>query len=70
MNDADLTGAQWRKSSRSNNQGDCVEVAFLGDGGAAVRDSKDQGSGSVLRYTASEWAAFVGGVKDGEFDQP
>jgi len=70
MNDADLTGAQWRKSTRSNNQGDCVEVAFLGDGGAAVRDSKDQGSGSVLRYTASEWTAFLGGVKDGEFDRP
>jgi len=70
MNDADLTGAQWRKSTRSNNQGNCVEVAFLGDGGAAVRDSKDQGSGSVLRYTASEWTAFLGGVKDGEFDRP
>ena len=69
MNDTDLTGAQWQKSSCSNNQGDCVEVALLGDGGAAVRDSKDQGSGSVLRYTASEWKAFVGGVKDGEFDR-
>ncbi|MCY7340927.1 MAG: DUF397 domain-containing protein [Pseudonocardia sp.] len=70
MNDADLTGAHWRKSTRSNNQGNCVEVAFLGDGGAAVRDSKDQGSGSVLRYTASEWTAFLGGVKNGEFDRP
>jgi len=32
-----------------------------------VRDSKDR-SGPVLTFTAKEWAAFVGGAKDGEFD--
>lgn len=69
MSDAELTHARWRKSSRSNGQGNCVEVAFLDDGGVAVRDSKDRGTGPVHRYTRSEWAAFVGGVKDGEFDR-
>jgi len=44
-----------------------VEVANLPDGGRAVRDSKDP-AGPILRFTAREWAAFVGGAKDGEFD--
>jgi Domain of unknown function (DUF397) len=68
--EADLTGAVWRKSSFSNgNGGNCVEVADLPGGGRAVRDSKDR-QGTVLRFTASEWAAFTADVRDGEFDQP
>lgn len=69
MNSADLAGARWRKSSRSNNQGQCVEVAFLDAGRVAVRDSKDAGRGPALVFTAAEWAAFSGGVADGEFDR-
>jgi hypothetical protein len=68
MNTPDLTHAVWRKSSRSGgNGGQCVEVAELPDGGAAVRDSKDR-DGAVLLFTKAEWAAFIGGAKDGEFD--
>jgi hypothetical protein len=44
-----------------------VEVAELIDGGRAVRHSKDP-DGPRLRFTASEWKAFIAGVKDGEFD--
>jgi hypothetical protein len=58
----------WHKSSRSNGQANCVETAVLPDGGRAVRDSKDHGVGPVLTFTKSEWEAFVGGVRDGEFD--
>ena len=65
---ADLSAAQWRKSSRSANDGGCVEVAELVDA-VAVRDSKDRG-GPVLVFTREEWAAFVAGASDGEFDLP
>jgi hypothetical protein len=67
--DDDLSGLTWRKSSRSGGQGgNCVEVATLADGGTAVRDSKDP-DGPKLLFTASEWDAFLGGAKDGEFDR-
>jgi hypothetical protein len=56
----------WRKSSRSGSNGQCVEVRDRGDA-VDVRDSKDPHGGS-LTVTASEWAAFVAGVKAGEFD--
>lgn len=70
MTSADLTGARWRKSVRSNDQGACVEVAFLPDGRVAVRDSKDAGHGPALVFTPAEWDAFSGGVADGEFARP
>jgi hypothetical protein len=43
-----------------------VEVAFLGDGQVAVRNSR-HASGPALVFTAAEWDAFVGGARDGEF---
>ena len=67
MNSADLSGAQWRKSRHSNNEGACVEVAFLDGGRVGVRDSKDHGTGPALVFTPTEWAAFVHGVTAGEF---
>ncbi|HEV7897877.1 MAG TPA: DUF397 domain-containing protein [Planosporangium sp.] len=66
MNREDLTRVAWRKSTRSNSSGDCVEVAQLPDG-VAVRDSKNP-DGAILTFTAREWAAFIGGAKDGEFN--
>jgi hypothetical protein len=55
----------WRKSSGSLN-GDCVEVASLSDG-VAVRDSKNP-DGEMLRFSRSEWRAFLRGANQGEFD--
>jgi Domain of unknown function (DUF397) len=63
----DLSTLTWRKSTRSGMNG-CVEVAFAEER-IAVRDSKNQ-AGPVLVFTPQEWRAFVGGVRDGEFDLP
>ena len=66
----DPEGLDWRTSSFSgDNGGSCVEVAFLPDGGVAVRDTKDR-SLAPHRYTAAEWDAFLAGARAGEFDRP
>ncbi len=69
MNQAtDLSRAGWFKSSFSNGQGgNCVEHAQLPDGSRALRDSKHP-DGPSLIFTPAEWAAFIAGVKMGEFD--
>jgi hypothetical protein len=73
--------ATWRKSSRSGtNGGSCVEVTVAEDDANTIaahkadneklylmRDSKNP-DGPVLAFTPAEWDAFIGGVKDGEFD--
>lgn len=61
-----MTDARWIRSRFCSAAG-CVEVAHLPGGMVAVRDSKD-----VTRephvFDSQEWAAFVAGVRDGEFD--
>lgn len=65
---SDLTGAVWHKSTRSGgNGGDCVEVAVNLPGIVAVRDTKNR-LGATLVFTDAEWAAFLAGVREGEFD--
>jgi hypothetical protein len=58
----------WTKSSLSFANGNCVEVGNLPGGHVGVRDSKDA-AGPVLRFTPDEWHAFLGGVRNGEFDR-
>lgn len=64
---ASSLAARWIKSSHSNAEGNCVEVAALADGGVALRNSRDP-EGPALVYTRAELAAFLAGAKDGEFD--
>ena len=64
----DLSRAVFRKSSRSDANSQCTEVALNVPGIVAVRDSKDA-TGPVLTFTPSDWRTFVAGVKGGEFDR-
>ncbi len=65
LTDEELSALAWRTSTMSAG-GNCVEVAPAG-GMVAVRDSKNP-AGPVLYYTGDEWRAFLGGAKQGEFD--
>ncbi|GAB1689421.1 DUF397 domain-containing protein [Krasilnikovia sp. M28-CT-15] len=56
----------WKVSTRTGGSGNCVEVAITNDA-IYVRDTKDRSKNPHV-YTRAEWVAFVGGVKDGEFD--
>lgn len=62
------SSGKWKKSSLSAYNGDCVEVKGLTDDRILVRDSKHP-RGAVLNFTPSEWDAFIGGVRNGEFDR-
>jgi Domain of unknown function (DUF397) len=56
---------QWRKSSYSGYNGNCVEVADLEAGRVGVRDSKAGAGSPVLEFSRTDWAAFLVSVKDG-----
>jgi hypothetical protein len=55
----------WRKSTASG-ASECVEVAFV-EQSVLVRHSQDP-TGPTLTFSRPEWAAFVAGVRNGEFD--
>jgi len=62
----DFSTATWRKSTKTQANGQCVEVARVGDV-IGVRDSKNPG-GPVLAFTVAEFEAFLDGAHKGEFD--
>lgn len=64
----DDSASAWIKSSLSAYNGNCVEVAGLTGERILVRDSKHP-RGAVLNFTTAEWDAFIGGVRNGEFDR-
>lgn len=68
MTDPEISTAPWRKSTFSDQVGNCVEVARpAGAAGTRIRDSKHP-AGPVLSFTEAEWSAFRAGVAAGEFD--
>jgi Domain of unknown function (DUF397) len=52
----------WRKSTYSGGEGNCVEVAPNVPGVVAVRDSKDPG-GPLLSFTPAAWKLFLARVR-------
>jgi hypothetical protein len=57
----------WLKSSLSHANGNCVEIADLSNGQVGMRDSKDV-TGPMLDFPSEEWKAFLGGIRNGEFN--
>lgn len=61
-----MTGARWRKSTRSGgNGGNCVEVADNLPGVVLVRDTKDR-DGGTLTFSAQSWRGFVTMTRDAD----
>lgn len=57
-----LVSAVWRKPTRSQANGNCVEVADGFRSVVPVRDSKDP-DGAALVFPAEEWTAFISSLK-------
>ncbi|MGP4019378.1 DUF397 domain-containing protein [Saccharopolyspora sp. 5N708] len=55
----------WRKSSYSGVETNCVEVGSA-VGGVGVRDTKDR-DGGILAFGPESWAGFLASVKAGRF---
>ncbi|MBA2322578.1 MAG: DUF397 domain-containing protein [Pseudonocardiales bacterium] len=73
MNDNDAVAAlaaasNWHKASHSDeDHNGCVEVATV-PGLVGVRDTKLGAASPILAFTEAEWAAFLAGVRNNEFD--
>jgi hypothetical protein len=62
----DLSTARWRKSSRSSDKANCVEVALTGPA-VAVRDSKHP-TGGTLILTHRAWTEFTTALRNDQLD--
>ena len=58
----------WRKSSRSNSQGDCVEARTPSVDVFQVRDSKLGDASPILGLDRASFASVIDAVKSGELD--
>jgi hypothetical protein len=57
----------FRKASSSESVDKCVSVAVTSTGHRVVRHSTRVG-GAAIPFDKGEWAAFLDGVRAGEFD--
>lgn len=65
MSTTELSSATWRKSTRSNGQMNCVEVADLNNGQRAIRDSKNP-TAPPLIIPATAWTTFTIALRTGD----
>ena len=63
---SDLSTARWRKSSRSTDKANCVEVASTSSA-VAVRDSKHP-TGGTLILTHRAWTEFTTAIRNDQLD--
>ena len=64
--DVEALADDWRKASRSVNNGACVEVGSASSR-VLVRDSVSP-SGAAIAYPSTAWQAFISSAKEGSFD--
>jgi hypothetical protein len=57
---------EWFLPKRSDNGGTCVETKFTDDA-VYVRNNLRPDAGTAV-FSHDEWAVFVAGVKDGDYD--
>ncbi len=63
----DLSRADWRKATASQNNGGCVEVAANLPGVIAIRDSKRPADGAHV-VSGAAFAAFLADAWAGRYD--
>ena len=66
---ARMLDVQWRKSSYSGDNGNCVELAVVAADRVAMRDSKAPDAG-MLVFSRADLGDLLSGVRAGEFDSP
>ena len=57
-----LIEADWRKSSYSLGNGECIEIAATDASVVMIRDSKNP-NGAPILCAAAEWRSFLSAVK-------
>jgi hypothetical protein len=62
---SEQTAITWRKSTASGHNGNCVEIAAVGDS-ILIRNSRNP-LGSFLSFTRQEWRSFLKAVNNGDF---
>jgi Domain of unknown function (DUF397) len=61
--------ADWTHAKGCAGNGSCIEVRLIADGMVAIRNSQNISRIAILiSVSTDEWAAFVAGVKAGDFD--
>ncbi|APU18746.1 DUF397 domain-containing protein [Actinoalloteichus sp. GBA129-24] len=66
MTEPELPHDNWRKSSRSGSQSDCVEIGQT-PGIVGIRDTKNRDGGALMVDRAA-FAAFLTSVKTGRLN--
>jgi hypothetical protein len=68
MSTPDVTHARWIKSSRSEQSGNCVELAAINDV-IFVRDSKLGDASPILSFVPDRLTALLDAIRDNTFDR-
>lgn len=63
----ELGNVSWKKSTKSQGNSNCVELAEIGKNVVAIRDSKNK-NGPALTFSRTDTADFISYIKSGGLD--